>query len=118
MTDGKAFTETEALDGKLIDLIANSPEDLLAQLDGRTITRFDGSTTQLDLHNPRARAVDMSARQRFLARIVQPDAFFILLIVGVLGLYAEFTHPGMVAARRDRRRSRWSWRSSRCTFFR
>jgi membrane-bound serine protease (ClpP class) len=39
----------------------------------------------------------MSGRQRFLARIVQPDVFFILLIVGVLGLYAEFTHPGMVA---------------------
>ena len=38
----------------------------------------------------------MSARERFLARIVQPDVFFILLIVGVLGLYAEFTHPGMV----------------------
>ena len=39
----------------------------------------------------------MSRRQRFLSRIVQPDAFFILLIVGVLGLYTEFTHPGMVA---------------------
>ena len=39
----------------------------------------------------------MSFRQRFLSRIVQPDAFFILLIVGVLGLYTEFTHPGMVA---------------------
>ena len=39
----------------------------------------------------------MSFRQRFLSRIVQPDAFFILLIVGVLGLYVEFTHPGMVA---------------------
>ncbi len=39
----------------------------------------------------------MSARERFLSRIVQPDVFFILLIVGVLGLYAEFTHPGMVA---------------------
>ena len=55
MTDGKALTETEALDGKLIDLIANSPEDLLAKLDGRTIKRFDGSTMQLALHNPQAR---------------------------------------------------------------
>jgi len=39
----------------------------------------------------------MSARQKFLSRIVQPDIFFVLLIVGVLGLYAEFTHPGMIA---------------------
>ena len=56
VVDGKAWTETEALDGKLIDLIATSPEDLLSKLDGRTIKRFDGSTVQLALHNPRARS--------------------------------------------------------------
>ncbi len=97
VVDGKAWTETEALDGKLIDMIANSPEDLLAKLDGRTIKRFDGSTVQLRLPNPQRTVFSMSLRQQFLSRIVQPDAFFILLIVGVLGLYTEFTHPGMVA---------------------
>ena len=97
VVDGKAWTETEALDGKLIDLIANSPEDLLAKLDGRTIKRFDGSSLELHLHDPQQTVFNMSLRQQFLSRIVQPDAFFILLIVGVLGLYAEFTHPGMVA---------------------
>ena len=97
VVDGKAWTETEALDGKLIDLIANSPEDLLSKLDGRTVKRFDGSTVQLALRNPERVAFSMSFRQRFLSRIVQPDVFFILLIVGVLGLYTEFTHPGMVA---------------------
>ena len=97
VVDGKAWTETEALDGKLIDLIANSREDLLSKLDGRTIKRFDGSSVQLALRNPEIVSFSMSFRQRFLSRIVQPDAFFILLIVGVLGLYTEFTHPGMVA---------------------
>jgi membrane-bound serine protease (ClpP class) len=97
VVDGKAWTETEALDGKLIDLLANSPEDLLSKLDGRTIKRFDGSSVQLQLRNPERVPFSMSFRQRFLSRIVQPDAFFILLIVGVLGLYVEFTHPGMVA---------------------
>lgn len=97
VTDGKAWTETEALDGKLIDLIAKSPEDLLGQLDGRTIRRFDGSSVQLALRNPERIVQAMSFRERFLSRIVQPDAFFILLIVGVLGLYTEFTHPGMIA---------------------
>ena len=38
----------------------------------------------------------MSSRQRFLARIVEPDLFFVLLIFGALGLYAEFTHPGLI----------------------
>ena len=97
VTEGKAWTETEALDGKLIDLIANSPDDLLSHLDGRNIKRFDGSTMYLALRNPERVSLPMTFRQQFLSRIVQPDAFFILLIVGVLGVYAEFTHPGMVA---------------------
>jgi len=97
VTDAKAFTEKEALDGKLIDLIAASPEDLLHQLDGRTITRFDGTKTALALKNAAIASFELSARQSFLARIVEPDVFFVLLMVGVLGLYTEFTHPGMVA---------------------
>jgi membrane-bound serine protease (ClpP class) len=97
VTDGKAFTEKEALDGKLIDLIGNSESDLLRQLDGRTIHRFDGSAVTLHLAGAEIETVEKSARERFLSRIVQPDIFFVLLIVGVLGLYAEFTHPGVVA---------------------
>ncbi|MGH9741747.1 MAG: NfeD family protein [Candidatus Acidiferrum sp.] len=97
VTDAKAFTEKEALDGKLIDLIASSPEDLLRQLDGRTITRFDGTKTVLALKSAEIVPFELSARQKFLARIVEPDVFFVLLLVGVLGLYAEFTHPGMIA---------------------
>jgi membrane-bound serine protease (ClpP class) len=97
VTDAKAFTEKEALDGKLIDLVAASPEDLVRQLDGRTITRFDGTKATLALKNAATVPFQLSARQSFLARIVEPDVFFVLLMVGVLGLYTEFTHPGMVA---------------------
>jgi len=97
VTDAKAFTDKEAMEGKLIDLIASSPEDLLHQLDGRTITRFDGSKTVLALRNAPIVPFELSARQRFLARIVEPDVFFVLLLLGVLGLYTEFTHPGMIA---------------------
>jgi membrane-bound serine protease (ClpP class) len=97
VTDAKAFTEQEALDGKLIDLEANSIDDLLAKLNGRTIARFDGSTAELALANPAIQPIEMTGREQFLARIVQPDVFFILLIVGVLGLYTEFTHPGIFA---------------------
>ena len=97
VTDAKAFTEKEALDGKLTDLIASSPVNLLAQLNGRTITRLDGSSVKLDLSNPVIVAEQMTAREKFLSRIVQPDIFFVMLILGVLGLYTEFTHPGMFA---------------------
>ncbi len=97
VTDAKAFSDKEALDGKLIDIVSASREDLLAKLDGRAITRFDGTSVQLALPHPVITAVEMTSREKFLSRIVQPDAFFILLIIGVLGLYAEFTHPGAFA---------------------
>ena len=97
ITEARAFTEKEALDGKLIDLIASSPDDLLRQLDGREITRFDGSKTKLVLGKAYRETFELSPREKFLTRIVQPDVFFVLLIVGVLGLYTEFTHPGVIA---------------------
>ena len=97
ITESKAFTEKEALDAKMIDLIVNSTNDLLRQLDGRTITRFDGTQVTLSLKNASRATFELSARQRFLARIVEPDVFFVLLILGVLGLYTEFTHPGVIA---------------------
>jgi membrane-bound serine protease (ClpP class) len=96
VTEGKAFSDVEAKDGRLVDLIIPSPDELLAALDGRTLTRFDGSTTRLELRGAERIAVEMNLRQRLLSRIVQPDVFFILLILGVLGLYAEFTHPGLI----------------------
>jgi membrane-bound serine protease (ClpP class) len=97
VTEARAFTEKEALDGKMIDVIATSEEDLLHKLDGREITRFDGTKVKLSLVNHVRAQFQLSGRQRFLARIVAPDIFFLLLIVGVLGLYTEFTHPGMIA---------------------
>ncbi len=52
---------------------------------------------QLALSHPVIVTREMTGREKFLSRIVEPDAFFILLIIGVLGLYTEFTHPGMFA---------------------
>jgi membrane-bound serine protease (ClpP class) len=97
ITEAKAFTESEALDSKLCDLIASSREDLLSRLNGRMVTRFDGRTTSLVLTRPAITAIGMTPRQRFLSRIVQPDVFFILLLAGIIGLYTEFTHPGLIA---------------------
>jgi membrane-bound serine protease (ClpP class) len=97
ITDARAFTEKESLDGKLIDLVVPSEGDLFRLLDGREVTRFDGRKVRLALSNPTRVEFQLSGRQKFLARIVAPDMFFLLLIVGTLGLYTEFTHPGMVA---------------------
>lgn len=96
VTEAKAFSNSEALDGKLIDLVASSPEDLLAKLDGRTITRFDGSSLTLHLHGAAVSQYEVSSKQKLLGWLAEPDLMFILLIVGLIGLYVEFTHPGMI----------------------
>lgn len=97
ITEARAFTEKEALEGHLIDVVAYSQGELLRELNGREITRFDGKTAKLSLDNYTVRTFRLSARQRFLVRIVQPDVLFLLMLVGALGLYTEFTHPGVIA---------------------
>jgi membrane-bound serine protease (ClpP class) len=97
ITEARAFTEQEALDGHLIDLVVADKDDLLGRLNGREITRFNGKKQTLVLQNYQRADFRLSARQRFLARIADPDVFFLLLLVGALGLYTEFTHPGVVA---------------------
>ena len=81
----------------MIDVIAGNKDELLRDISGREITRFSGVKTKLVLDNYTFAQFHLSARQQFLTRIVQPDALFLLLIIGTLGLYTEFTHPGMVA---------------------
>jgi len=93
----RSFTEREALEGRLIDLVANTPQDIFAQFDGKSIKRFDGASSTLRLRNATLEAYAMTARQRFLFYIVDPNIAFLLGALGVMLLYVEFTHPGMVA---------------------
>lgn len=92
----KSWTEKEALDNHLIDAVANTPQDLFAQLDGKTIKRFDGSSAVLHLAGERLEVYSMTARERLLSRLADPNIAFILGALGALCLYLEFTHPGMV----------------------
>jgi membrane-bound serine protease (ClpP class) len=91
-----SYTEKEALDGGLIDFIASSEEEIAARLDGRTIRRFDGSERTLALAGKPASDWPMTFRQRFLLTIANPNLAFILLMIGLLGLYFEFSHPGAI----------------------
>jgi membrane-bound serine protease (ClpP class) len=91
-----SYTEKEALDGGLIDLIVGSETELIARLDGRTIKRFDGSPRVLALAGKPVVERPMTFRQRFLLTIANPNLAFYLLLIGLIGLYIEFTHPGAV----------------------
>src|SRR5947208_11078693 len=93
----RSFTEKEALEGHLIDLVANTPQDIFAQFDGKSIKRFDGSTATLRLRNATLEPYAMTTRERLLFYIVDPNIAFLLGALGVFLLYLEFTHPGMVA---------------------
>jgi membrane-bound serine protease (ClpP class) len=94
--ESKSWTDQEALQLHLIDLIASSDQDLLRQLDGRTITRFDGSKVVLHLAGSKIRILDLTLRERVLAYLMDPNVSFILLAVGLLSLYVEFNHPGAI----------------------
>jgi len=92
----RAFTEQEALEGGLIDYILPTQAEILKELEGKTIRRFSGEEVQLRLAGARVERIRMSARDRFLSWIADPQYVLFLLILGVLGVYAEFTHPGLI----------------------
>jgi membrane-bound serine protease (ClpP class) len=96
VSEAKSFTEREALDGKLIDLIAKDEADLIHQLDGKEITRFDGTKRTLALAQPVFFTYEPTLREKFLKAISDPNLAFVLLILGALGLYVEFSTPGLI----------------------
>lgn len=91
-----SYTEQEALKGGVIDLVAGSDAELIAALEGKTIHRFGGATSTLALKGQPVTDVPMSFRQRFLMTISDPNLAYILLMIGLLGLYFEFAHPGAI----------------------
>jgi membrane-bound serine protease (ClpP class) len=94
--ESKSFTEKEALDNHLIELIATSEQDLLRQLDGREITRFDGRKETLHLRGFELVHYEKNLRQRVLSAISNPNIALIILVLGALGIYAEFSSPGLI----------------------
>jgi membrane-bound serine protease (ClpP class) len=95
--NARSFTEKEAVDDHLIEVVARDEADLLRQLDGRTVTRFDSTTATLHTANAEVVRYEAGLRERVLWAISDPNIAFLLLILGALGLYVEFTHPGLVA---------------------
>jgi membrane-bound serine protease (ClpP class) len=94
--EAKAFTEKEALDEHLIDRIAVDERALLAELDGVAVKRFNGPEEVL--HTRGAEVVDYkpTLRERIVAAIADPNIGFILLVLGALGIYVEFSAPGLI----------------------
>ncbi len=94
--ESKSFTEQEALQQKLIDVIAPDVPSLLRAVDGRTIHRFDNSTIVLHVANKRLTPYEMSVKEQIMSGLMDPNVIFIFFAIGVLALFVEFNHPGAI----------------------
>jgi membrane-bound serine protease (ClpP class) len=95
--ESRSFTDREALDNHFIEIIARDEWDLLAQLNGRAVTRFDGSQQVLQTANEKLTPLIPTFRQRLLMWLADPRIAFVLFAIGMLCVYFEFQHPGLVA---------------------
>jgi membrane-bound serine protease (ClpP class) len=92
----KSYSDQEALQLKLIDLIASDDASLLNTIDGRTITRFDGSKVVLHTRNAQLVAVEPTLREKILDRLTDPNLAVLVLVLGALLIYTEFNSPGTI----------------------
>lgn len=94
-----SLSAAEALQRKVIDLIAADVPDLMRQLDGRVVQRGDAQGGPMTLHTAKAAVVMLEPdwRDKLLAAISDPSLALVLMMVGVYGLLFEFMNPGFVA---------------------
>jgi membrane-bound serine protease (ClpP class) len=90
-----SLSASEALELKVIDLVATDLDNLLRQVNGRVI-RMNGDTVTLDTTNAVIERVQPDWRSRLLAVIGDPGIAYILMLLGIYGLIYEFSNPGML----------------------
>jgi membrane-bound serine protease (ClpP class) len=87
-----SVTETEALKENIIDLIAEDTDDLIKQLNGRELK----DKGVLDLVNAKKVVLEETLRTKILKTISNPNIAYILMMIGLAGLYFELSHPGAI----------------------
>jgi membrane-bound serine protease (ClpP class) len=90
-----SVTAQEALDLGVIDVIAPNLNELLKQVNGRKV-EIPGGEVTLDTAGAPIRPMPMTALERLLAMIADPNIAYILMTVGMIGLIAELYHPGAI----------------------
>jgi membrane-bound serine protease (ClpP class) len=93
--ESRSFTEREALAAGLVDVVAADLPALVAALDGRAYEKASGRGT-LALGGAIVREIRPSAVQRLLSAIAHPNIAYLLLSLGMLGIYFELAHPGAI----------------------
>jgi membrane-bound serine protease (ClpP class) len=89
-----SITEKEALKINVIDVVAKDIDDLLKQAQGRKVD-LDGRPLVLDFKDIRIDRYEMSLKQKLINALADPNIAYLLMMAGLLGLYMEFSHPGV-----------------------
>lgn len=90
-----SIRETEALRIKVIDLIAKDLNDLLEKIHGKTISKPHGEI-KLTTKGLKINLLEMGFREKFLAVLSNPNIAYILMMIGLVGLYFELSNPGAI----------------------
>lgn len=93
--DSVSITADKAQALNVIDFLAKDLDAVLAGASGREVETSQGRVL-LDLSKAQRVEVEMSLRQQVLTFLSDPNLVYILFVVGMLGLYLEFNHPGMI----------------------
>jgi membrane-bound serine protease (ClpP class) len=96
VTSSISFTETEAKEANLIEIVARDVTDLVGQLDGRKIRRVDQKEATLELKGYRLEGREMTGLEKVLGVVSHPNVAYILFLLGLVGLYFEMSSPGAV----------------------
>jgi membrane-bound serine protease (ClpP class) len=90
-----SITEREAVKLKVVDLVADSVPDLLDKIDGRGVKTARGPVT-LQTKGAAVTAIEIGFRDRVLNVITDPNVAYILMMLGMLGLFFELSTPGAI----------------------
>ncbi|MBN1656042.1 MAG: nodulation protein NfeD [Deltaproteobacteria bacterium] len=93
--DAESITCREAEENGVIDFVAKDLSDLLAKADGRLV-EVKGKEQQLNTKGLRVVEIKLDWKERFKLGLASPSLAFLLLIVAILGIYLEFSHPGLI----------------------
>lgn len=90
-----AITEKEAVEKRVVDLVATNTKELLRSIDGRNIP-VQGGATVLRTANAQVENVEMSALEKILDLLVDPNVAYLLLLLGMYGILFELYNPGAI----------------------
>ncbi len=96
VTESKSFTDVEALNAHLIDLRANSLEELITQINGRSVTLANGAQVTINTTGYQIARDGMNVVERFLQAISDPNIAYLLMSLGTLAIMVEIYSPGLI----------------------